>query len=62
VKEYLVKITNDASHITILLNQGWMVDSVTAGHVAACAGNIALTKEVYGNFCFILSRDKAAKR
>lgn len=59
MKEYKVIITNKESWINELLGYGWTVDSVTAGHVAAATtGSVSYSKEVHGNFCFILSRTK----
>lgn len=58
MKEYKVIITNKELRINELLGYGWTVDSITAGRVFAVSNPHSVTKEVHGDFCFVLSRTK----
>ena len=52
-KEQKVVITGNANGVNDLLDQGWKVVSVTAGHVSTQYNNY---DAYYGRFCFILER------
>ncbi len=57
--EQTVVISQSQRDIDSFLDKGWRVVSVTAQHVAiAPASNYTSnTKEIYGNFCFVLERE-----
>lgn len=57
-REYKVVISEHEGIINDLIRSGWIVDSVTAGHVAAVTGSYSTSQKYNGNFCFVLSRAK----
>ena len=54
-KEQRVVISTDSSRVNEYLTQGWIVESITAGHLAK-TGTMASASN--GNFCFLLSKNK----
>ena len=51
MKEQKVVITKCESTINALLSEGWVIESVTAQHVATGSGS-----HLEGQFCFVLHK------
>lgn len=53
-----VIITDSQKDINDFLDNGWRVKFVVSGHVSTSnGGQVYLTTEMYGKFCFILERE-----
>ena len=58
MKEQKVIITNKQSDINDWIGRGWVIVSITAGHVASVNINVLQKDDaaIHGEFCFLLEK------